>query len=755
MLAAGAGGPGTVIRLPNTALDLVLRDSAQVFLGTVAGQSVAGSRRADQIQLGATGQFIDGGGGNDTILAAAATLGAGTVLAGGEGTDRLFVTSGGPVDLVAGALLSGIEEIALDTNSSILLDSTPGLRIIGTDNPVGGDTVTAGGEGLFGDLGRGSDTLRIAQTLLEPAGAGVMSGGPESDTLVITRVTGAASSFEVPTRFVNFETLVLENMGGRDVTIAGSADRTVQVTGLNVTVRGGAGNETFAIDRTDQIIFAGDGADIIRFTYGSGLPLAGQPQILDGGPGVDEIQFINTLSGGEIMPAGWSAEVVRLTAKAGVPLNSFIANTQPGVTLIGDPLVANALTLDGNGQRADGGAGNDVLRVRSGTNTTLAGGNGADTYVVRPGDPWTTPGQTIQDNATLGNINVIVFDSAGTVQIDFNQHAVSHIDRMLVSASAAQVNLTISNAMASTADGSNGSSPGDLFVFASVAVTAGATINGSGLLSPNLLRFAGIDGGAFNGSDTVSGGAGADFLISGAGSDNLSGNDGNDTLQGEGDNDTLQGNAGDDVLFGGSGNDSLVAGAGGDTILGGSDADRIVLGTVDTSSDRLRYTGITDGSPDLNDATSVTEAAADLVSGFDPSLDRIELSRSGLGLGAGGVVTVLANGAWDIGSAAVFLFESDSGNNDVLSGNNFADLNQIAFAANTDNGFGSGSSAGRTVALVVSNVQTEAVRRTGIYVWTDTDGYSLLEAGDTVRLLAVFEGVTANQLAAAAAVRIA
>ena len=41
------------------------------------------------------------------------------------------------------------------------------------------------------------------------------------------------------------------------------------------------------------------------------------------------------------------------------------------------------------------------------------------------------------------------------------------------------------------------------------------------------------------------------------------------------------------------------------------------------------------------------------------------------------------------------------------------------------------------------------MRRTGVYVWTDTDGDSVLEATDVVRLLGVFDGVTSGQFSSA------
>ncbi|QYU67341.1 hypothetical protein J4558_20770 [Leptolyngbya sp. 15MV] len=58
------------------------------------------------------------------------------------------------------------------------------------------------------------------------------------------------------------------------------------------------------------------------------------------------------------------------------------------------------------------------------------------------------------------------------------------------------------------------------------------------------------------------------------------------------------------------------------------------------------------------------------------------------------------------------------------------------------------------MALVISNPETQATRTTGIYLWTDTDGDAILEAGDVVRLLAVVQGVTANQMASGASIEL-
>lgn len=103
------------------------------------------------------------------------------------------------------------------------------------------------------------------------------------------------------------------------------------------------------------------------------------------------------------------------------------------------------------------------------------------------------------------------------------------------------------------------------------------------------------------------------------------------------------------------------------------------------------------------------------------------------------------NAAWNVSSAAVFIFDDL----DTITGDNFGDLGQITAGVNTDAGAASGSLAGRTVVLALSNVETTAIRRTGLYVWTDTDGDSGLEASDTVRLLGVVDGIASDLLTTA------
>ena len=109
--------------------------------------------------------------------------------------------------------------------------------------------------------------------------------------------------------------------------------------------------------------------------------------------------------------------------------------------------------------------------------------------------------------------------------------------------------------------------------------------------------------------DRLLGGRGADWLAGGAGDD------------------LLLGRGGDDRLHGGEGDDTLAGGIGDDRLEGGAGADRFVLAPGD---------------------------GADLVLGFDPGADRVDLSAWGGALGpdalarltdqAGGCVLDLADG---------------------------------------------------------------------------------------------------------------
>jgi len=542
-------------------------------------------------------------------------------------------------------------------------------------------------------------------------------------------VDDSALSFQtaLSSRFTGFERIDLSGLLGTQVTLEGAEGRHVLLGASNIFVTGSAGDDVFESDGALNNVFAGDGNDTIIQTV---APNASQ--VLVGVGGTDEIVYDRDVAGVTMttMPTAWAAETVRLLGA-----HNFTANLSAGIAFIGDPTLGNIITLRGNNQSFQGGSGADTMLASSGNGTTLAGGEGADMYQISTAHQalWNTPGRVIMD--TPNGLNEIRITGIGHLAIDFHDHTVQYIDRIVIFSQSTTVDLTLTAAMAATADGNSSATTGDFFVSPfNVSTSAAIRIDAGAFEAGHQLRLVGF----FNGADTVIGGEGADSLPGGAGADLLIDNGGTDSLIGE---------DGADTIMAGDGADTMIGGAGGDVIDVAEDP-------PNESADLIRYTNINDGTVDINDSIGVNQNTADSIGGFDAATDKVQLSRAGLGLGTGGVTAVPANGFWDIGASAVFLFESDSVSSDTLNSNNFADFNAISFAINFDNGNGGNSNANRTVALLISNPETEAVRATGIYVWTDVDGDTILEASDIVRLLGVLHGVSANQLAAGSAVQI-
>ena len=111
---------------------------------------------------------------------------------------------------------------------------------------------------------------------------------------------------------------------------------------------------------------------------------------------------------------------------------------------------------------------------------------------------------------------------------------------------------------------------------------------------------------------------------------------GEDYVYGAGGDDTLSGGAGDDHLFGGLGDDILIGDQGDDYLVGGAGADRFVF-----------YPG--------------AEGDYDIISDFDPSVDKIVLENAHLSnLSANDPITVhdTSGGSWiDVFGSVIFLMD--------------------------------------------------------------------------------------------------
>ena len=155
--------------------------------------------------------------------------------------------------------------------------------------------------------------------------------------------------------------------------------------------------------------------------------------------------------------------------------------------------------------------------------------------------------------------------------------------------------------------------------------------------------------------DTVNGGGGKDTINGGNGDDKLNGGTGNDKVSGDKGNDTVNGKAGDDRLNGGSGHDTLNGGGGNDKLYGGNGADKLTSGT---GNDRLNGGKGDDtlngnkGDDTMTGGVGADEfvfaTGSDLITDYDPDLDKIELDAALYGTDVGAVIsdltTVTANG---------------------------------------------------------------------------------------------------------------
>ncbi len=118
----------------------------------------------------------------------------------------------------------------------------------------------------------------------------------------------------------------------------------------------------------------------------------------------------------------------------------------------------------------------------------------------------------------------------------------------------------------------------------------------------------------FVGADLLLGQGGDDAIISGSEEDVISGGKGNDYLLGNAGNDIIFGDEGRDRLFGGQGNDQLFGGLGNDRLWGDLGTDTLTGGE---GEDAFVLSPGTGGlTPDL----------ADIITDFNPSQDRIELT---------------------------------------------------------------------------------------------------------------------------------
>ncbi len=307
--------------------------------------------------------------------------------------------------------------------------------------------------------------------------------------------------------------------------VAGPFGDTLNGTGLDDVLIGGAGN--------DQL-FGGGGADILvdgagqdALTGGAGADVfvlradGVVDRVLDFDPtkdlfdlsawpmfhDPDSLTIATTATGATII---WRDETLSITSLTQQPLS--VSQVRSAVILgIDRPMDLTGLTFPDDGQYdLTGTSGDDVLR----------GGPAGETIAPGLGD----------DTVWAGGGDDIVFDGAGTNTIHLEDGNDVYSDR-------------------------DASMAGD-----------GDTIYGE---DGNDRITTGI------GADTVYGGADDDVILTGAGNDTVTGNRGADWIEGQTGNDTLRGGSGRDWIYGGNGRDYIFGGLGDDMLYGSNGNDRL------------------------------------------------------------------------------------------------------------------------------------------------------------------------------------
>jgi Ca2+-binding RTX toxin-like protein len=536
---------------------------------------------------------VFGQGGNDTI-ALDESNGAlpNADLFGGAGNDKL--TGGSGADLLFGQ----------DGNDMLLGQGGNDLLFGGAGN----DTLT-GGAGSDQVFGQGGDDLMIwnpgdGSDLLEGGDGNdtaQVNGGNGSETFTITangsrvlfqRTDPAPFSLDIGTT----ENLVLHANGGDDVITAGNGLASL----IQLTLDGGAGNDTITGGDGNDVLLGGDGNDVVA-----------------GGRGAD-------------------------TASLGSGDDTFVWTPGDGSDTVDGQSGTDTLLFNGSNvsERIDISAnGNHVRLSRDVGNVTM------DLHSI----------EQIDVSALGGADNLTVNDLSGTgtklVAIDLSSPPGSgsgdgQADTVTVNGRAANDHITITGSGTSlsvtglpeqvTVDGSEGAN--DALV---VTALGGNDHIDASALAAGVTNLT-IDGG--DGNDVITGSAGADVLLGGDGNDVVTG--------GRGDDVALLG-AGDDKFIWnpGDGSDTVEGQAGTDTLqFNGSNANENV--DISANGSRVRFfRDVGNVSMDLNGVEHIHFAAnggADTVTvndltGTDVTQVAIDLAAAGTTTGDGQPDQVIVN----------------------------------------------------------------------------------------------------------------
>ncbi len=511
---------------------------------------------ASQLNAGQINLTIDGGDGNDTITGSRGN----DVLIGGAGNDT--VTGGAGNDV---ALLGDGDDTFIwnPGDGSDIVEGQAGDDTLRFNGSNANETITVSANGsrvrLFRDVGNVTMDINDVESTVVSAGAG-------DD--VITAGNGLASLTQ----------LTLDGGAGNDTITGGDG---------NDILIGGDGNDTVAGGRGNDVASLGSGDDTFVWNPGDGS------DTVDGQSGTDTLLFngSNVSENITISANGSRARLFRDVGNVTMDLSGI------------EHIQLNVL----------GGADNITVDNLSGT--------GVKQVAIDLASP---PGSG-QGDGQADTVTVNGTDTKNPITIAG--------DGAVITVSGLPATVTIAGA-----EGSN-----DSLIINGLG---GNDVIDASQLNAGQINLT-IDGG--DGNDTITGSSGNDVLIGGAGNDTVTGGRGNDVALLGGGDDTFIWNPGDgsDIVEGQAGNDTLR--------FNGSNADETI--TVSANGSRVRlFRDVGNVTMDLNGVENIRLNAlggADSItvndlSGTDVTLVAIDLAAAGTGDGQPDLVTVNATTGNDV-----------------------------------------------------------------------------------------------------------
>ena len=536
----------------NTVTKVVtLTDGNDTYANPEYGATIEALGGDDSVSNAKPNVSISGGADNDTLQ----NGGDNVTISGGAGNDDIRLTSNATNNLIQYASGDGY-----DTVSGFNADDT--LSITGneyTPATVGNNVV----------IGVGTDSI----TLTGAAGLSTVNiVGTRSKLFIGTEDADSVSA--------SVDDATIAGLGGNDTirNNKGYASSTAILPDgyANVSISGGAGNDTLNNYGASATITGDDGSDTVS---NNGLNVS-----IAGGAGNDSLSNYRagtTITGGDGSDTVFN-NAAYVTIDAGDD-NDRIANYGGGVSLVGgtgDDSINNgsSATRGGNNVTINGGAGNDRINLTSTVQSSWSGyqEGGAQNNLI-------------QYAAGDGSDTVYGFNTTATLKIDGDYFTQQSDNDFIVNVGAGSIRLadaaTLTAIHINDAEYNPASSSSKF-----IPLTEGDDTYSNSLGGATIAALGGNDSITNYGVQvSISGGAGSDTLDNYGSNATITGGAGYDILSNSGASSTLDGDTGNDRIYN-YGSDSNISINGGDgrdtisnygsnvTISGGLGDDRIQFG---------------------------------------------------------------------------------------------------------------------------------------------------------------------------------